>query len=232
MQGKNILIIGASSGVGAALREQLQATGANLWLASRHIEAGEQCFQYDATDADAKLGELPEQLHGLVYCPGSITLKPFAGLKRDDFLQDFTVNVLGAAQAIQQALKPLKKAGGSSVVLFSTVAVAAGMNFHASIATAKAGVEGLAKSLAAELAGAKVRVNVIAPSLTDTPLAKQLLSSDDKRQAAAKRHPLNQVGEPEQIAALAAFLLSEQAAWMTGQIIGVDGGLANLRPLT
>jgi NAD(P)-dependent dehydrogenase (short-subunit alcohol dehydrogenase family) len=167
-------------------------------------------------------------LDGLVYFPGSITLKPFHRLTREDFLHDFQVNCLGAAETIRQALPSLKAAPSASIVLFSTVAVAQGMPFHASIAAAKGAVEGLALSLAAELAP-KIRVNVIAPSLTDTPLAGTLLNTEAKREAAAKRHPLQRIGDPGQVAELADFLLSDASAFMTGQILRPDGGLSSIR---
>jgi NAD(P)-dependent dehydrogenase (short-subunit alcohol dehydrogenase family) len=167
-------------------------------------------------------------LDGLVYFPGTIQLKPFHRLTADDFLNDLRVNCLGAVAAIQVALPALKKSGSASIVLFSTVAVAQGMPFHASIAAAKGAVEGLAKSLAAEFAPG-IRVNVIAPSLTDTPLAAPLLNSEAKREAAAKRHPLQRVGSAEEVAELVSFLLSDASKSMSGQILRPDGGLSSLR---
>jgi NAD(P)-dependent dehydrogenase (short-subunit alcohol dehydrogenase family) len=167
-------------------------------------------------------------LDGLVYFPGTITLKPFHQVSDEDFLDDFRVNCLGAAAVIRQALPALKAAPSASIVLFSTVAVAQGMPFHASIASAKGAVEGLALSLAAELAP-KIRVNVIAPSLTDTSLAGTLLNSEAKREAAAKRHPLQRVGDAADVAELAAFLLSDASAFITGQIFRPDGGLSSIR---
>jgi NAD(P)-dependent dehydrogenase (short-subunit alcohol dehydrogenase family) len=172
--------------------------------------------------------ELPPVLDGLVYFPGSITLKPFRRLSAEDFLTDYGINCLGAVSAIQSALPALKAAPAASIVLFSTVAVAQGLPFHASIAAAKGAVEGLARSLAAELAP-KIRVNVIAPSLTDTPLASPLLNTDVKREAAAKRHPLQRVGDPEHTAKLAAWLLSDDSAFLTGQTLRPDGGLSSVR---
>ena len=231
---KNILIIGASSGIGAQLSELLIEAGAQVYTASRTEpkRIGAKHLRLDITNIQGgELDELPDELHGLVYCPGSITLKPFNRLSEEDFYKDFEINALGAAKVIQANLKGLKKAKGASIVLFSTVASQVGMSFHASIAMAKGALEGLAKSLAAELASNNIRVNTIAPSLTDTPLADKLLATDDKREASAKRHPLGRVGTPQDMASLAQFLLSDDASWITGQSIGVDGGLAGTRAL-
>jgi NAD(P)-dependent dehydrogenase (short-subunit alcohol dehydrogenase family) len=170
----------------------------------------------------------PERLDGFVYFPGSISLKPFHRLTPEDFQRDLQVNLFGAIAALQSALPALKASGNASVVLFSTVAVAQGMPMHASIAAAKGAVEALARSLAAEWAPT-IRVNVIAPSLTDTPLAGALLNSDLKKEAAGKRHPLQQVGRSEDMAALVAHLLSGSSRFMTGQVLHVDGGLSAVR---
>jgi NAD(P)-dependent dehydrogenase (short-subunit alcohol dehydrogenase family) len=163
-----------------------------------------------------------------VYCPGTINLKPFHRLKEEDFLHDFKVNHLGAVKVIQQALKALKKSENASIVLFSTVAVQTGLTFHSSVASAKGAIEGLARALAAELTPS-IRVNVVAPSLTDTPLADRLLSSDDKKKANAERHPLKSLGTADDMANAAKFLLTEESRWMTGQVISVDGGMGSLR---
>jgi NAD(P)-dependent dehydrogenase (short-subunit alcohol dehydrogenase family) len=170
---------------------------------------------------------LPATLDGLVYCPGSILLKPFKSLGVQQFQADFELNVLGAVRCLQAAEGALKKGNAPSVVLFSTVAVKKGMPFHASIAAAKGAVEGLARSLAAEWAPI-VRVNAIAPSLTDTPLAERLLASEEKRKAAADRHPLKRVGTAAEMASLAAYLLSPAAGFITGQVVGADGGMGSL----
>jgi len=230
---KNIVVVGAGRGIGLATVKALQSE--NLYTISRQLtndlEAlNTKFYSLDAAKDDvAVLTDLPEVIHGVVYCPGSINLRPFNRLTAQDFLNDFQQNVLGAIAVIQYLLPRLKKADGASIVLFSTVAVKIGMPFHASIAAAKGAIEGLAKSLAAELATSKIRVNVIAPSLTDTPLANALLNSDEKREAAAKRHPLNSIGSADEIGQFVAFLMREDSRWITGQIIGVDGGIGSLK---
>jgi 3-oxoacyl-[acyl-carrier protein] reductase len=228
--GKNILIIGGSSGIGEALANQLNDGSNPLYLASRSESdvTGENVrYQHIDVLEDFQL-DLPEQLDAVVYCPGSINLKPFHRLKEEDFLADFKVNHIGAVKVIQQSLKALKKSDNASIVLFSTVAVQTGLSFHSSVASAKGAIEGLGKALAAELAPT-IRVNVIAPSLTDTPLAERLLSSDDKKKANADRHPLKSIGTAEDMANTARFLLGDDSRWMTGQVIAVDGGMGSLR---
>jgi 3-oxoacyl-[acyl-carrier protein] reductase len=234
--GKNILIVGASSGIGLATAQQLAAAGATLFTASRSLPAelavlGTTHITYDATQpVGTTFDNLPDVLHGLVYCPGSIKLRPFERVPVEDFRSDFELNVLGAVQALQATIKRLKKAqGGGSVVLFSTVAAAVGMSFHTSIATAKAAVEGLTRALAAEYAASGLRVNCLAPSLTDTPLAAALLNTPEKAEAGAKRHPLQRVGRADDLAAMATFLLSDQATFITGQVLAVDGGMGKLK---
>ena len=232
MHNKHYLVVGGSSGIGLEVVKRLLAQGATVSVISRTADTLANLDVHhhsaDVLADDLKQLDLPERLDGLVYCPGSITLKPFRSLKPEQFLADYQINVLGAVKSIQAALKPLKKAGESSVVLYSTVAVGQGMSFHASIAAAKGAVEGLTRSIAAELAPA-IRVNCIAPSLTDTPLAERLLSTDDKREASNLRHPLKRVGTPEDIAAATLFLLSDQSSWVTGQIFGIDGGMSALK---
>jgi 3-oxoacyl-[acyl-carrier protein] reductase len=221
---KNYLIIGASSGIGLAISNLLKAEGHQVIEASRNGDV-----KFDAVTDSFDTSTLPERLDGVAYCPGSINLKPFHRLTTQDFSDDFNINVLGAVKVIQAVLPKLKNAEQSAIVFFSTVAVAQGMPFHASVASAKGALEGLTKSLAAELAP-KIRVNCIAPSLTDTPLAAKLLANDDKKKASAERHPLKQIGTSDDIASLACFLLSQKAKWISGQIIGIDGGLSTLRP--
>ena len=234
-QDKNILIVGASSGVGLALAENLLNKGANVYTASRRAPSlnGTTHISFDVLNDEITnlTSILPDQLHGIAYCPGSITLKPFSRLAEKDFISDYQINVIGAVKIFQACFSKLRKAKGASLILFSTVASTVGMSYHASIAAAKGAVEGLGKSLAAEFASSKIRVNIIAPSLTNTPLAKQLLATEEKREASAKRHPLGRVGESEDLANISAFLLSDDSSWMTGQVIGVDGGMSTLKPL-
>lgn len=211
---------------------RLLEEGAEIWVWSRRDvpelrDRGVHLSQVDVTQELQSQGpELPQSLDGLVYAPGSIELAPFRQLKPETFQKEFDLNVVGAVRVIQHVLDALTAEGGAGVVMYSTVATSRGMTFHASIAAAKSAVEGLAISLAAELAGKKVRFNVVAPSLTDTPLAERLLNNEKRRQASADRHPLKRVGEPGDIAAATLYLLSEDAGWVTGQRIGVDGGLS------
>ena len=227
---KTILVIGGNSGIGLATVRQLQAQGDQIIAAARHPQPiAELGIAVQPFDAQAPTPvELAPHLDGLVYFPGSMSIKPFHRLTNEDFLQDFRINCLGAATVIQNALPALKAAPTASIVMFSTIAVDQGMGFHASISAAKGAVEGLTRSLAAEFAP-KIRVNAIAPSLTDTPLAGSLLNSDMKREAAGKRHPLQQVGDAADIAALVCFLLSDASKFMTGQILRPDGGLSSVR---
>ena len=236
-QDKTILVVGASSGIGLSLASSLQAEGAQVITASRHRpEELEQLethhIMLDVLQAGDELKEqLPDTLHGLVYCPGSIRLRPFERIPLEDFRQDLELNVLGAVQVLKAAIPRLKKANGASVVFFSTVAAKLGMPFHASIATAKAAIEGLTVSLAAEYAGSMIRFNALALSLTDTPLAGQLLSTPEKSEAAAQRHPLGRVGQPQDAAQASMFLLSDASSWMTGQVLHLDGGMSSIKLL-
>ncbi len=233
---KNIVIAGGTSGIGLALVKQLTTAGANVFVISRNAEKdlpeNVTHILHDFTADDTEFAaQLPEKIDGLVYSVGSINLKPFTRLQREDYLNDFKLNVLGAISLIQASLKGLKAAENSSVVLFSTVAARTGMSYHASVSVSKGAVESLAVSLAAEFASSKIRVNVIAPSLTNTPLAQYLLNSDEKREAMSKRHPLGKFGQPEDMANAAKFLLSEESSWITGQILNIDGGLSTLKPV-
>lgn len=232
--GKNILVIGGSSGIGLSVITALSCEGASVYNLSRtandHWPSGINHREWDVTgENNVPADFLPDTLHGLLYAVGSINIKPFNRLTGDDFINDFRINVTGAVRAIQTALPALKKSGGASVVLMSSVAASVGMGFHSSVAAAKGAVNGLTLALAAELAPGKIRVNAVAPSLTDTRLAAQLLNTPEKREASALRHPLGNVGTPGDIARAIIFLLSPENSWVTGQIIGVDGGMSNVR---
>lgn len=226
MQGKNIVIIGGNSGIGFATAKILKEQGANLFLYSR---SGDGTNILDISKDFELMTELPEIIDGVVYCPGTINLKPFHRLSIADFQSELEINFLGAVRVLQACFKGLKKSGHGSVVLYSTVAVQMGMGFHAGISSAKGAVEGLTRSLAAEWAPAQIRVNAIAPSLTDTPLAANLLSTEEKKDASSKRHPLGRIGTPTDIASSTVFLLSSQSAWMTGQILHLDGGMSTIK---
>ena len=231
---KNILIIGASSGIGLDLTNRLTEQGAIVYASSRNRnEAWPSSVQYQELDVTQNVEVIssfvPDQLHGLVYSVGNINLKPFARLQAEELTKDFQLNVVGAAMVIQQALKSLKNAAGASIVLISSVAVKTGMGFHASTAAAKGALEGFAISLAAELANQNIRVNVVAPSLTDTPLAEKFLNTPEKKEAAAKRHPIGRFGSTADISSAIAFLLSDESSWITGQVIAIDGGMSSLR---
>lgn len=225
------LIAGASKGIGHNLASKLIEKDNSVINYSRSPSSisGVTNFEVDFTSESLTLSP-PDSLDGLVYCPGTINLKPFHRLTEADFLTDYRINFLSAVKLIQACLPALQKSDSASIVLFSTVAASTGMGFHSSIASAKSALTGLGLSLAAELAP-KIRVNVVSPSLTDTPLAERLLANDTQKAAAGKRHPLQRYGQPHDIANAAEFLLTEKSSWVTGQIINVDGGLGNLRLL-
>ncbi len=230
---KNYLIIGGSSGIGKSLAQLLGATGHQVYATYNQHQPEDSIanVQYSFVDVMAEsldLDFLPEQLDGVAYCPGSINLKPFHRIKPAAFVEDYQLQVVGAVKVLQTVMKKLKAAENASVVLFSTVAVQLGFNFHSQVAASKGAIEGLGRSLAAEWAPA-IRVNTIAPSLTDTPLAAKLLSSEEKKEANAQRHPMKKIGDPKDVAQMAAFLLSDQSSWMTGQVLHLDGGMSGIK---
>ncbi|OIP82189.1 MAG: oxidoreductase [Porphyromonadaceae bacterium CG2_30_38_12] len=229
----NYFIVGASSGIGQAIALQLANGGHSVYgtYNTTEIQSNHPNIIYtklNVLDDNISYEFLPETLHGIVYCPGSINLRPFERIKPTDFINDYQLQVVGAIKVIQSLLPKLKKSENPSILLFSTVAVQSGLPYHSQVSASKGAIEGLTKALAAEYAP-KVRVNCIAPSLTDTPLAASLLSSDQKREINAQRHPLKRIGTAQDIASMATFLLSENASWITGQILHVDGGMSTLK---
>ena len=227
------LVVGASSGIGNALAMQLADSGNQVYATYHNTEttANNDNISFhslNVLDEDISLDFLPESINGIVYCPGSINLKPFGRIKPADFENDFKLQVVGAIKVIQALLPRLKESDNASIVLFSTVAVQSGLNFHSQVASSKGAIEGLTRALAAEFAP-KIRVNCIAPSLTDTPLAASLLNTDQKKEANALRHPLKRIGTPTDIANMAEFLLSDKSGWITGQIMHVDGGMGSIK---
>ncbi len=229
---KNFLIIGASSGIGKQLAVQLAEKGQNVFgtfhqTAVDKTNSGINYYPLNVLDEELDLSFLPDEIHGVAYCPGSINLKPFKRIKPAAFTEDFNLQVTGAIKVLQTILPKLSQQG-ASIVFFSTVAVQQGFNFHSQVAASKGAIEGLTRALAAELAP-KVRVNCIAPSLTETPLASRLLNTPEKVEANAQRHPLKKVGAPVDIANAAEFLLLDNSSWMTGQVLHVDGGMSTVK---
>lgn len=226
---KTTLIIGASSSIGKALANKLIKQRETVISISRNLPDASfsHFYEHDILSNEA-MPALNGTIDGLVYCPGSINLKPFRTLKKQDFLDDLELNVLGAIKAIQTYTTNLQQSKKPSIVLFSTVAVQTGMPFHASVALSKGAIEGLTKALAAEFSP-KIRVNCIAPSLTHTAMAEKLINTPEKLEASNNRHPLKRIGDPMDLANTAEFLLSENSSWMTGQVIHVDGGMSSIK---
>jgi NAD(P)-dependent dehydrogenase (short-subunit alcohol dehydrogenase family) len=225
---KNILLIGASSAIAQKLNEDLNNDHFTIYTISRSALPSANHYVYEGSITECNLPEFDFPIDGLVYFPGTINLKPFRSIKPFDVLQEFEINALGAFRCIQYYQKNLSMSEAASVVLFSSVAAQTGMPFHSSIAMSKAAIEGLTRSLAAELAP-KVRINCIAPSLTETPLAGRLINTPEKIEQSGKRHPLQRIGNTNDIASMAAFLLSDNSGWMTGQVLKVDGGMSTLK---
>jgi 3-oxoacyl-[acyl-carrier protein] reductase len=227
---KNILLIGGSYGIGNAIATSLCKNN-NVFVASRTNEGLENLnvthIPFDVLTDTIDSSKLPEVIDGFVYCPGSINLRPFKGLKIETFESDMQINFFSMAKVVQSILPQLSASVQSSVVLFSTVAVKMGMPFHTSVAAAKGAIEGFAKAFAAEYAP-KIRVNVVAPSLTDTPLADKFLNTDEKKEKSSQRHPLKRYGTTHDIAGIVDYLINDASSWMSGQILHVDGGMSSL----
>ncbi|MDH4402932.1 MAG: SDR family NAD(P)-dependent oxidoreductase [Flavobacterium sp.] len=225
---KNIVIIGGSKGIGNAILKNAIENN-NVINISRNLP---EISHPNLTNyqLDVLVSELPdiEQVDVLIYCPGSINLKPIMSLGIDDFRNDFEINVIGAVKSIQKYLPTLKKGTNPSIILFSTVAAKLGMPFHASIATAKSGVEGLVKSLGAELAP-KVRVNAIAPTITETSLSSAILRNDRMKENMIERHPMKGYLDPEEVAGMAKFLMSDSAKSISGQVFEMDYGIVSFK---
>lgn len=231
MAQRTYIFAGASSAMAVAAMEALKDRGDKVIGISRSSDnVGYDEFYTVENYGFNSFPKIEGNINGIAYFPGTINLKPFHRISETDFITDFNINALGAAAFVQAYLPNLKNADAPAVLLFSTVAVATGMQFHASIAMAKGAVEGLTRSLAAELAP-KIRVNCIAPSLTDTPLAEKLLGSPEKTESGKNRNPLKQIGTPHDLANAITFLLSENSSWITGQILAVDGGMGAVRLL-
>ncbi len=227
---KNILLIGGSYGIGLAIAKELQFEN-NVYIASRSnenlVDLKATYIPFDATTDTIDTSLLPTIIDGLVYCPGSINLRPFKGIKPEAFEADLQINFISLVKVIQSVLPNLLASEQASIVTFSSVAASMGMPFHTSVSASKGAIEGFAKALAAEYAP-KIRVNVIAPSLTDTPLADKFLNNETKQEKSAERHPLKRFGKPEDSAQMATFLLSDKSSWISGQIFHVDGGMSTL----
>ena len=232
IENKNIFIVGGSSGIGLSLIKQISSKN-NIYSASRNDnnlnDYNVKHIKYDSVnDLEIDTSILPEKIDGFVYCPGSINLRPFKTLKIESFLEDYKINFLGAIKSLKIILPLMQKSDNSSIVFFSTVAVSTGMPFHSSISSSKGAIEGLTRSLAAEFAP-NIRVNSIAPSIVKTNLSEKFLNSDLKIEKASERHPLGRIGKVEEISKLAAYLLSDDSRWVTGQVINIDGGIGSIR---
>ena len=228
---KNFLIIGGSTGIGLAIVEELKHRNQNViatYNNSKQFESLNNYYHLNVLDENQNLEFLPKILDGIVYCPGNINLTPFKRIKSAKIIEDFQLSVLGAVELIQKVMPNLKNSEQASIVLFSSVAAQVGFNFHTQVSIIKGAIEGFTKALAAELAPT-IRVNAIAPSITNTPLAEKLLNSEAKVEANANRHPLKTIGNPKDIANAALFLLTEESKWMTGQILTIDGGISTLK---
>ena len=227
---KNILLIGGSTGIGYELSQKLKEDN-NIFISTRNQDKfNHPNIKTNELDLDKEFETdwLPEHLDGFIYLPGTINLRPFKGLKPSVFIEDFNINVMGCIKILQKVLPKIQAAENPSIVMFSTVAVKIGMPFHSSVSSSKGAIEGLTRSLAAEFAP-KIRVNAIAPSMLDTPLAEKFLNSETKLENLRNRHPMKEIGSPEDISEVVKFLLEDNSKWMTGQIIPFDGGVSSVK---
>jgi NAD(P)-dependent dehydrogenase (short-subunit alcohol dehydrogenase family) len=229
---RNYIIIGGSSGIGKEIVNLIENEDANIVATYNNNKTEDKTsvkyIKYDVRSDELDLDELPEKIHGIAYCPGSINLKPFHRFTDDDFIDDFKFQVLGITKIIKQLLPKLKKSGNASILLFSTIAVQSGFSFHSQVAITKGAIEGLTRALATEFAP-NIRVNAIAPSITDTNLAGKILNTPEKKAALAGQNPLKKIGSAKDIAEAALYLLTPKSSWVTGQIIHVDGGHSTIK---
>ena len=225
---RKIIIIGGSKGIGKAITESLLSNHKVINISRTPPEFEHQNLSHHSCDILTDDLQLIEDADGLIYCPGSINLKPFNRLSVEDFRTDFEINVIGAVKTIQAYTKALSQSESPSIILFSTVATKLGMPFHASVATAKSAVEGLTKSIAADLAP-KIRVNAIAPTITNTNLAAKFLRNERMIESTIQRHPLKKYLEPTEVAAMASYLLSDLSKSISGQIFNLDCGIVSLK---
>lgn len=225
---KNIIIIGGSKGIGKAIINNLIDDNRITNISRTEPELSHNNLQHYSLNILNE--ELPsiEEVDTIIYCPGSINLKPINRLNIDDFKNDFEINVIGAIKTIQHFLPQLKKGNNPSILLFSTVASKLGMPYHASIAASKSAIEGIVKSLGAELAPT-IRVNAIAPTVTNTQLASKLLRIEKMIDAITERHPLKKFLNPEEVAEMASFLTSDKAKSISGQIMQMDCGIVSFK---
>ena len=225
---KTFVIVGGSKGIGKSITKNLLLNNKVINLSRSNPDFTDKNLTTHNYDVLTEEMPLIDNIDGLVYCPGSINLKPFKRLTLDDFRNDFEINVIGAIKAIQALVPALSKSESGSIVLFSTVATSLGMPFHASIATAKSAIEGLTKSVAADLAP-KIRVNAIAPTITDTELASKLLRNERMIENTIQRHPLKKYLNPEEVSTMAEYLLSDNSKSISGQIFKLDCGIVSLK---
>lgn len=224
----HLVIIGGSKGIGKAITKSFLDTHKVTNISRNEPDFSHENLTHHS--CDILTDDLPEidHLDHLIYCPGSINLKPIGRLKLDDFRADFEINVIGAVKALQKYVESLKKGNNPSIVLFSTVATKLGMPFHASVAASKSAVEGLVKSVGAELAPT-VRINAVAPTVTNTDLASKLLRNEKQEKNMRERHPLKKYLQPEEVANMASFLCSDKASSISGQVFDLDCGIVSFK---